>query len=287
MYKQALAKEQAIKKREKLVAERENALSEREKILKEKEDTLKSRADEYFNDRAREIHLREVSADKIISLQDIFESERKQWEKEKEKWKPIEQANKKAEELWKKYESLTAKYNDLSIKNACNNLDIKNLEDVNARLREKNREIPALKEKSKELDKLQPQYNALCENYKKLSASHSVLKSLNDNITEYAKTITLENSFLSDIISDFKGRLTDKHEYTIQVCEQIEKKYIDRTSNENHAEAVTSIIDTAEKQKATYKAKIDDAFAAAIRESRTEQRSRGIHHESRSRGRSR
>lgn len=303
MYKQAEAKVRAAKKYEKSLEARENALAEREKSISERENALKANADKYWNQKADAYQCIVYDSQKKYAaakqaLSKSFELEKKNWAwaAERERWKPVEEANKKLDELSLKYKSLADKYNTVCAENTDNMQTIKTLENSNEKLNRENRRIPHLEWRSQELDKaktryseLTEKYNRLEESYDKLSASHNDLKSLHDSIVDYAQTITTENAFFTDIVNNpqIYGRLTDRQQYTIQICERIEQKYLDKASNKQHAESIANIIDTAEKQKATYKTKIDDAFAAAIRESRTEQRSRGIHHESRSRGRSR
>ena len=299
-YKNSENKEKAVLKYEKSIEEQANVLAEREKQVNERESMLKANADKYWNQRAADYQfLIDDSQRKYAAaeqaLKKSFEVEKKNWAwaAEREKWKTVEEANKKLDELSLRYKSLADKYNTVCTENTDNMQTIKTLKASNEKLNKENREIPYLKWRSQELDKaktryseLTEKYNGLKESHDKLSALHNDLKSLHDSVVDYAQTISTENALLSDIVSDpiTYGRLTDKQQYTIQICERIEQKYVTKTSNKHHAESIANIIDTAEKQKATYKAKIDDAFAAAIRESRTEQRSRGIHHESHSRG---
>lgn len=303
MYKNAEDKEKTVLKYEKSIEERKNALAERENAVNERESMLKANADKYWSQKADEYQCivydsqrRYTAAKQALKKSFEIEKENWAWAAERERWKTVEEANKKLDELSLKYKSLADKYNAVCTENADNMQTIKTLKNSNEKLIKDNREIPYLKWRSEELDKtkaryseLTEKYNRLEENYNKLSTSHNDLKSLHDSVVDYAQIITTENAFFTDILNSplIHGRLTDKQQYSMQICERIEQKYLDKTSNKQHTESIANIIDAAEKQKTAYEAKIDDAFAAAIRESRTEQRSRGIHHQSRSCGRSR
>lgn len=294
MYKQCEAKVQAARKYEKSVETRENelikkenALVEREKSINDRESMLKANVDEYWNDRANEYQSTVDDTQKKYNEAKRMYKDYWEWQREKRKWTSVERANRLAEQAnrsaktYKKlYESMKLDYNELNDKYWEAKKSGNEFRSMYNDLLKKSAEA---RRKCSELSMIEVKYNDMTDKYNKLQSAHEA-------VIDYAKMITLENSFLTDIVTDYKNRdaLSVRQDCIVQVCEQNEKAYLKKEPE--HSEVIANIIDIAEKQKVIYETKIDHSVNEIIQEARErarQQQNQQIYSESRSRGRSR